>query len=87
VPFGSSDRVVVTQPDAPSADRFVTSTNTCAPDCAQGRYLRELWRYSGTQKQFTVAERAMCQAIDPTHWQCDPANPTLARGEPIGPPR
>ena len=84
VPFGSADRVIVTEPDAPAADRFVTSSNLCDPTCAQGRYRRELWRYSSLQRRFTLVNSAVCEGTAPGQWRCDPADSPLATGQPIG---
>lgn len=69
----------------PTADRFVTSSNLCEPTCADGRYRRELWRFSSSEGQFVLAESAACDAVagDTERWRCDPADSPLATGEPI----
>lgn len=84
VPFGAPDRIVVTDPDMPSAERFITSSNLCEPTCAAGRYQRELWRYSSAEGRFLLANSAICQAVGGGEWTCDPPDSPLATGHPIG---
>jgi hypothetical protein len=84
VPFGSPDRIVITEPDMPSAERFITSSNLCDPTCAAGRYERELWRYSSAQGRFVLTDSATCEAVARGEWICDPPDSPLAAGQPIG---
>jgi hypothetical protein len=79
VPFGSPDRVVVTDlDDSPTADRLVTSTNLCEPSCADGRYRRDFWRYSAAEGLFVVVETAVCDALATGRWRCDPPGSPVA---------
>ena len=83
VPFGSDERIVVLDPDAPTADRFVTSSNLCDPTCADGRYRRERWRYSPPEARFILVAEAICDALGDGEWRCDPPDAGLTTGVPI----
>lgn len=84
VPFGSEGRIIAFEPDMPTAQRFVTRSNLCEPSCADGRYRRERWRYSRSDRRFVLVEQAVCDGVAPSRWRCDPADSTLATSEPMG---